>query len=267
MSEISNQKKALKKMLAEGQIDQSSYEQQMAKLNYTKRMNFHEKTKIIRFLLIIAIIGCAIWFLLTYNNVEKKYENVESYDNLPGPVMSDASGSITKKVWTDQVELEYVVDYSIMGRVINVQKYIPYSLKNRLSPRSIGLAWGFMATDEYVDKSTWSSTGNRVLYWHASDKDNDSWVKEIGGEDYIEQYYSNYQIIPADKTVKSLINKIKVDDYVKLEGYIVNASYKVRGNDIFWESGATDADTGDFTGDILYTTNVVWLNEGDIELE
>ena len=75
--------------------------------------------------------------------------------------------------------------------------------------------------------------------------------------DKISECISNNHLIPSDSKIEKLIKRIKKNDYVKLEGYLVSAeeidgNFKVR-------SSTTRSDNGDGACELIYVTNVTWL--------
>ena len=155
------------------------------------------------------------------------------------------------------MKINYVASYELSGRVVDVQNYYGSSLQNELSPLDVGISWGFLAEDN--DKVTWTSNGTRFLKWRTQDM---TWYNEHGGEKGIGKYWSNNHLIPSDKTVEKLIKSIRKDDYVKIEGYLVNVRYDGPNGEWFkWNSSTTRNDTGDGACEVIYVTNVTWLEE------
>lgn len=211
-------------------------------------------SNIITYFIICIIL---IWIYKTIS-VTKNVEYV-SLNNLPKPKQVGTSENISKVINGWDVKINYVAEYKVAGRVVDVQDYYGYDLQNKLSPRDVGLTWGELAKEKNHTKLTWSSLGNRYLSWSTSDRE---WLNEIGGTSRITECYSNNHLIPSDDKNKKLINKIKEGDFVRIEGYLVNIySKKSDGSYFYWNTSTSRSDSGDGACEVIYVTNVVWLEE------
>lgn len=258
--------KEWKYLLDTGKIDEITYNEEINKIirKYEERKNYNKivslnrlKTysKIIIFLVICAIL---IWIYET-NNVTKNIEYVRSLSNIQKPTQVKTSGNITKTINGSNVEINYVAKYSISGRVVDVQNYYGYNIINQLSPKDIGMSWGFLANEKNHRKVTWSSAGNRYLTWYSNDS---IWINEIGGSDKIAECCSNNHLIPSDNKIKKLINSIKEGDFVRIEGYLVNVYCKESDGSYFsWNTSTSRNDTGNGACEVVYVTNITWLKK------
>lgn len=211
-------------------------------------------SNIITYFIICIII---IWIYKNIN-VTKNVEYV-SLNNIQSPKQARTSGNINKVINEWNVEINYVAQYKVTGRVVDVQDYYGYDLQNKLSPRDVGLTWGELAKEKNHSNLTWSSLGNRFLSWRSS---NSEWIKEMGGVNEITKCYSNNHLIPSDDKNKKLIKKIKEGDFVRIEGYLVNIySKKSDGSYFYWNTSTSRSDSGDGACEVIYVTNVVWLQK------
>lgn len=266
MFNLEEEIKAWKYLLDTGEIDEITYNEEINKLKLKdeKRKN-HKKIDIFNLLknflkIFMFLIVCMtlVWIYKT-NNVSKNIEYVKSLSNIPKPSQIKTSGNITKIINGSNVEINYVAKYSISGRVVDVQNYYGYDIRNNLSPKDIGISWGFLANEKNHRKVTWSSAGNRYLSWYSSDG---MWINEMGGTNKITEYCSNNHLIPSDNKNKKLIDSIKEGDFVRIEGYLVNVYCKKSDGSYFnWNTSTSRNDTGNGACEIVYVTNITWLEK------
>ncbi len=209
----------------------------------------------------LILLFVILLFLLTgFTNTIKVSSTEEKIDlsNIQEPIQYSASGGTTLEINDGTAEIKYVAEYSLSGRVVDVENYYGSHIRNQLSPKDIGVAWGSLATDENQEKIRWTSTGNRFLSWFIPDGE---WYREIGGESVVTAHHSNNHLIPSDSNVEKLIKKIKKDDYVKVEGYLVNINWrKSDGSYFYWNTSTSRNDNGDGACEVIYVTNVTWLD-------
>ena len=215
-------------------------------------------SNIITYFIICIII---IWICKNINVSNNVSNNVEyvSLNYIQNPRQVRTSGNINKVINDWNVEINYVAEYKVTGRVVDVQDYYGNDLQNKLSPKDVGLTWGELAKEKNHSKLTWSSLGNRFLSWRSSDSE---WIKEVGGVNEITKCYSNNHLIPSDDKNKKLINKINHGDIIRIEGYLVNIySKKSDGSYFYWNTSTSRSDSGDGACEVIYVTNVVWLQK------
>ena len=175
------------------------------------------------------------------------------------PTQKDTLRKSIKTIMGTEIEINYIALYKMSGRVIDVQNYLGYTAQNVLSPKDIGIAWGFMANEENIQKVKWNSYGNRWLYWNIEDQE---WLKSVGGMKKVDSYFSNNHLIPSDDKIEKLIKNIKVDDYIKINGYLVSVNYSNKyGVDFIWNSSTSRYDDGAVACEVIYVTNITWLEE------
>ena len=87
------------------------------------------------------------------------------------------------------------------------------------------------------------------------------WLRSVGGEKKLNDYFSNNHIISSDKDVEKLIRSVKAGEYVKLDGYLVETYARTDNGGYFkWGTSLSRKDRGDGAGELLYVTNVTWLD-------
>ncbi|MBQ7707431.1 MAG: hypothetical protein IJT72_06605 [Lachnospiraceae bacterium] len=173
------------------------------------------------------------------------------------PIQEETTGYIEKNVGGYEVSIYPQYTYEIEALVVHTKNYPGLGLGNKLCPRDIALAWGKVA--EYNKKINfhWKQSG-RWVSWQVDSYDA---IDAIGGVNYVSSHCSNNHLIPADKSVRRKIKKIKKGDHIKITGYLVNIDAEnKRGKTFIWESSTSRDDTGDGACEVIYVTNVIWLD-------
>ncbi|MBQ8913962.1 MAG: zinc ribbon domain-containing protein [Lachnospiraceae bacterium] len=173
------------------------------------------------------------------------------------PVQEETVGYIEKDIAGYEVSFYPQYNYEIEALVVHTKNYHGLELGDRLAPRDIALAWGKVA--EYNDKINfhWRQYG-RFLYWNVKSYDE---LAPVESTEYVSSHISNNHLIAADNSVKRKIRRIKKGDHIKITGYLVNVDAENNaGRTFFWNSSTTRTDTGDGACEVIYVTDVVWLD-------
>lgn len=212
----------------------------------------------LKLLLLFIFILLLITGFTNTMTVESKQKDINmDLSNIPEPQQYNASGGVALEINGGTADITYVAEYVLSGRVVDVQLYGGSSVADKLSPKDIGVAWGFLASDESKEKVKWSSTGNRFLYWNIPDG---SWYQMNGGKKAITSHHSNNHLIPSNDEVAKLVKKIKEDDYVQVTGYLIKLYWtNDEGKYYRWNTSTSRTDTGDGACEIIYVTDVKWL--------
>ncbi|SEP95498.1 hypothetical protein SAMN02910289_00920 [Lachnospiraceae bacterium RM5] len=202
---------------------------------------------------LIAVVIVILLFIFISENVSFKRKAVS---NVPDPVQEDADGGVTKKIGGYDVNINFLYSYDIKALVVHTKDYNGSDIVCKLSPRDFALAWGKVA--EYNDRINfhWSQS-NRWYYWNVDSYDE---IAPVGGEDGVAYHSANNHIIPADKSVKKLVKKVKTGDYIRMKGYLVSINARNSNGATFnWNSSTTREDTGDGACEVFYVTDLEWL--------
>lgn len=257
----------LKYLLEHGEIDEYTYSFEVQRL-FAKQEKLEAKgshKKIIDSYTIVSVLAKAlvvvsIFFIvasLMGGAVEDiEYQEVVSLRDIPEPVQRSCTGKVKKLVDDTVFDINYVASYVMQGRVVDIQKYVEYDIEEKLSPIDFGMAWGIMARDENVMKLRFSSIGNRFLHWNTSDRE---WLSKMGGWDKVGLYLSNNHLIPADEDIKTLLKKVKKDDYIEITGYLVTVKSEMDRYRFSWGTSTSRSDDGDGACELIYVTGVKWL--------
>jgi len=188
--------------------------------------------------------------------VEKSIEKVSRLNFLESPVQTEASGETSVRIYGTNVKLTYVAEYTISGRVLITQSFSG-GTKGRLSPVDVALAWDFLADTQVDSKITWGIPKSRFYSFAVSDG---AWLNRVGGPNVIISNSANNHLIPADNKIRELIGLIEAGDYIRIEGYLVNVYWEAGfGSYYAWDTSTTRTDTGDGSCEIIYVTDIKWL--------
>lgn len=208
-----------------------------------------------KWFLVFLILRLLLFGVIKTTNIAT--ETRINLNNIPSPVQKSTVGSVKKKINGEDVKITFVSEYVINGRVVDVERYLGTSVKDQLSTKDVGLAWGILSTDQSQEKLKWSSMKNRLLSYSVNDN---AWFQQIGGKSVITSIYSNNHLIPSNNTIASYINTITKGDYVQIEGYLVNVEYEYpKGNNLKWITSTSRSDIGKNSSEIIYVTGVKWL--------
>ena len=177
---------------------------------------------------------------------------------IPEPVQEEEVGSIEKEIDDYKVNISYNYSYDIKALVVHTENYSGFGIGDKLSPKDLALAWGDVA--EYNDRVDfhWKQSG-RWYYWNVNPNDED--VGYVGEMSDISMESSNNHMVPADEMVKKDIKKIRRGDYVRIKGYLAHITAEnSKGETFYWDSSETREDTGDGSCELIYVTDVEWLN-------
>lgn len=198
----------------------------------------------IGFLVVIILFIVSKFYIFPY--IGREYVVAKDYNNLDQPVQEVYGGQEHIKIDGVDVEVNLAYKYKIKGKVLATHHYLPTTLSNKLSPVDVGIAWGYILKEPNFKKIKCHETGTRRL------------LCMIGSED-IEGLYSNNHLVPSNDKVRKQMKKIKKDDYVQIEGYLVNMYWNNGNGEYFWESSISREDTGDGACELIYVTDVKWL--------
>lgn len=197
-----------------------------------------KSTKVLLSVLVIAAIALVVSDLMggSYNGPEFISEPIQMMMEPETITHFDKDGNA--------VEITLLAEYSVDAGVKGTKNYVTDGASS-VSPKDVVLAWGDLNNPLYEDYVSYSQSG-RWFYYRTSDVD-------VISPGHISLHAANTHLIPADETVKKAIKKIKTNDYVHLEGFLVNVHFD--GGD--WGSSLTREDTGDKSCEIFYVTEVI----------
>ena len=130
--------------------------------------------------------------------------------------------------------------YKITAKVLSKKNYY-FDRESILSPTDLALGWGRMS-DESIIESIHISQSGRWFRWHAE--------KLPISKKEIQNHSCNTHILPANKSVRTTLKKIRKGDIIQLEGKLIKATNPSGGE---WISSLSRTDSG------AHACEVVWV--------
>lgn len=220
---------------------------------------------LIIFLLFVFIIPSALRFIRGFG-VSKEYDYMAGKDFIAAPIQEpidkDEELYEVQNIDGYTFKIKKLAKYAVSGRVVNVQDYLGYDVVNRFSPRDFTLAYGLYANKDNTKGIIFYSLHDRFVHYHMLSSNK---ISELGGPNRFYLSVSNNHIIPADKKVRKLMYKVKEDDYIRVEGFLVSVYYDNNEKNVvntgLWSSSTRRNDTGAGACEIILVKNIVWLKE------
>jgi len=138
-----------------------------------------------------------------------------------------------------------LASYDIRARVILTDNY-GWGSAADLSPKDLTVAWGPLSDTAYLKRLTLSHS-NRYATWRSEGEDIDPTE--------INNHIANMHIIPADILVERKLKKVKVDDIIRMVGYLVQVD---RPDGFTWVSSTTREDNG------MGACEIMWVDSLDV---
>lgn len=266
--DVEEKLEAYRNMLISGQIDEATFNN-MVRRNLGENIDVYKARRPRKSIvpLIVVLLACLIVFginkLLKADDnapvVEKEYEKISSYKIIDPPIQNDFKGSTSIVVGNVSVRVDYVAYYEVSGKVVAKVSYMPDSVSNMAAQSDVALVWGKLATDEYLKKFTFNAPGNRFVYWKTTDM---NWYRMHTSDREVKQMYSNNHLVTTNQELISKIKKIKKNDYVRIKGYLANLYWIENNSNRNWISSTRRDDDGDGACEVIYVTDIKWLEEG-----
>ena len=207
-------------------------------------------------LLLIPVAAVAITAALYFEKpfIQYTHPRVESFEYLYEPVQINTTGSTSIRIDGTDIDIEYIAEYIISGRVLGVKDYTGNRLQDRMMPRDVAIAWGWL-TDTHVDSMIqWGPFGERSFSYKMLSPQS---LYRYGGYEAIRDNVSNNHLIPDGDTTRQLIRDIKEEDFIRIEGYLVNATYSIGNRVSSWNS---DTARNNNDCEVIFVTNITWLS-------
>ena len=215
------------------------------------------KRKDNRLLLLILLFSSPFIVLFL---TQKPYEYVSDLNDLPDPIQTPANWWITIKVNKETVHIDYLAEYNIQWRVLEIREYwdifTDNKVVNTIWPRDIVLWWSFMWDEQNMDKFVWSEFIDRMVQPHIKPEYSSRLADKWGRNGIITKWSNNHPIW-SNSRIRLLFKKIKVGDVIRLKWYLVNV-YPESGSWRRWPSSLVRDDHG---CEIIYVTEITRLKE------
>lgn len=144
------------------------------------------------------------------------------------------------------VNITLLAEYKITGIVKSKKKYTS-DYSSVVSPMDLAIAWGNLNQEE-IDENITYSQRSRWYYYHIKEND-------LVSINDVKIQSANTHMIPANDNIYKELKKIRKNDLIELEGYLV--SVELFENQKAWASSLSREDTGDKACEIMYVTKVV----------
>lgn len=167
---------------------------------------------------------------------------------IPNPVQVDLKEPEIVNVLVDEENISIVLlaEYTVEGVIKSKKQYTDYS--SQIAPYDVALAWGSLNEKE-IDKHISYSQSGRWYYYNFS--------RDVSvSSSYIAEHSANVHLINQDLLILKKIKDLKVNDHIRLTGYLVNVNF----DNGTWESSLTRTDTGNGACEIMYVTGVELLD-------
>jgi len=194
--------------------------------------------KNILYLSIVVLITSTVTYEVTSNDFSGP-----SYMAPPSQQNLDTIDTITLEGIDGPIDLQLLATYTVSAAVKSTEDYST-DFTSQISPRDLVLAWADL-NKPYIDRFVSYSQKDRWYFFTVKGGSN----VDI---DYVDLNSANTHIIPANPEVYALVKEVTINDYVTLEGYLVNAIF-VNGS---WSTSLVREDTGDGSCEILYLTDI-----------
>jgi hypothetical protein len=219
----------------------------------------------------ILIIIFIIIILFPISTAITKSSNSIKLDkrNLPDPeqkILNQPIEEIIRPAGYD-VKIQKIAGYKVSGRAVAEYNYRGFTAwigtliggnsgYNDIAVKDVAITFGDLARIENHKRMEYVMGGFRHILFRPKDT---SIINDMGSLENVYRCVTNNHLVPANKDVEKLIKKIKVDDYVQISGYLINA-YWQKGNYIYTlESSTSREDTGNGACEIILVESVKWI--------
>lgn len=180
---------------------------------------------------------------------EVSYINSKPIDVLADPIQTgdDLPGNIKITRRGGSYSLNTVARYRISGKVVSKNNYRS-GWESSLSPMDLAIVWNVLA----VGNNSKSIRFRQVHRWvkYRLKKDSPYSIS------FINRNSSNNHIIPSNSNVRAALNRVRKNDIIELQGYLVNVNGTYRNRRVSWRTSLTRTDTGSGACEIIYVTSV-----------
>lgn len=111
------------------------------------------------------------------------------------------------------IKIGPVATYEISARVVSKKNYTQ-GWDAELMPVDLALVWGELAKDKHHKFMTYRHS-KRYISWRLS-------MESELNEKYVISHSANVHFVPSNKTIKNALISTKVDERVRVTGYLVN---------------------------------------------
>lgn len=135
-----------------------------------------------------------------------------------------------------------------VGAVVRSKRRYRTDAVAKISPYDFALVWGFLA-DEFFYRQVRISQGGRRYFFRPKRDSNIS-------IDWIYLNSSNNHLIPANDNIRRALRRVRRNDTIEIEGYLVFVHANAKGRTFSWNSSLTREDKGDGSCEIIYVKRI-----------
>jgi hypothetical protein len=152
------------------------------------------------------------------------------------------------------VLIQPLARYLIRARVLSTKRY-RFDATADVSPVDLALGWGLMSDTAVLRHVKVSQSGRWYQFYAEADAP--------ASIRHISLHSANVHCLPADDGVLRDLLRLRVNDFVELDGFLVEVLQKGRSP---WRSSLTRTDTGNGSCEIFWVESVRMLDPGDPNL-
>lgn len=138
--------------------------------------------------------------------------------------------------------------YRMDARVVHTKHY-DFDLFALLAPVDLALGWGKiadLAVDEWID---WAQHSRWYFYKYSAESPLDA--------DYIRGHSANVHILPASDNLRRAVRRLKVNDIVYMEGYLVDVDAQLGRAMLEMRTSLSRSDSGAGACEIFYVERLI----------
>ncbi|MCP4424523.1 MAG: hypothetical protein GY803_08535 [Chloroflexi bacterium] len=207
---------------------------------------------IMAILLVLSVAAILGFILISRPRSVVVSANVPTLQPVDDPIQSQLRGEMTESMAWEESGMMWTlqprVGYQIAARVLGNKRY--YDWESPTVPRDLALGWGDMsdpAVDEWIN---WRQSGRWYFYtWNGA--------SPYDGR-YISAHSANVHIIPATENLEKALRNIKENDFVLLEGRLVDIEARSDQQVRSVSTSLTRNDSGNGACEILYVERLTW---------
>ena len=160
------------------------------------------------------------------------------------PQQEDLSNTfvITQK---DGYTITALAKFELTARVLGIESYSSGN-ESDLSPYDFVLGWKEMSSERFLSKIKIRQS-NRFYFWYTDDSATYAQRGKISTQS------ANMHLIPANKQIKKILDRVDKNENVYIKGYLVRASKE----NWRWTSSMTRTDTGAGACELIWVTEAV----------
>jgi len=195
---------------------------------------------IILLFLTVLILGCSGPQLShnDYTNIDTTYPQQEELTEPDVMIVTKGNSSFTL----------HPKAYYRVGAVVRSKRAYRSDAMSKISPYDLALVWGVLADKHFYQQVKISQGGRRYFF---KPKRNSQLSL-----DWVYLNSSNHHLIPANDNIKRALRKVKKNDVIELEGYLVNVHAVIKSRTHTWNTSLTRDDRGDGSCEIMYVRQV-----------